>query len=384
MNKTLWAILGFIVLVLVVWIGFSRLNTNTPTGEENTVADDEKREPIKLGAILSLTGPAASFGEFAQKGISLAVEEINQNGGMDGRKIEVVFEDDTTDGTKAVTAFNKLVDVDKVDGVIGGVWDFLAQTLLPLSVEKQVPFISGSNFRIAGSFDLNDYSFVMLPDFEKVLRELSNYFQTNNVKKVAAVRFNSDFGKEISETLDTVMQEFGKEKIIDETYSEIGTNDFRTTITKLKQAGVDTVFLDVIAPDGMTFLKQAKELDFKPKVVAHTLITDALSDDSVDKSLLEGVVVLNWNVTNPEFEQKFSAKYNTIPSKSANRNYDAVYILAQAAANRATGSERAQYIEENEFTSINGTTKFTSDHAVQNALVKVQIIQNGKLVDLSY
>ncbi|MEK7136246.1 MAG: ABC transporter substrate-binding protein, partial [Patescibacteria group bacterium] len=331
---------------------------------------------------ISMTGVAAGTGEYAQKALVLAEEEINNNGGIDGRPVEITIEDDVTDPTKAVTAFNKLVDVDKVEGVIGSLWDFTTQPLMPLALSKKIALISPTNFRIAGSFDLNDYSFVMLSDFSKVVATLEGYLKDSKAEKVAVVHYNSGFGAEIAKTLNTVMVGLGKPAVLDESYNTLGGNDFRTTVLKLKTAGVDTVFIDALDIDTLNFLQRSKELGYTPTIITHVLILDALQNADVDKTLLEGVVVLNWETSSADFEKVFTKKYGIGPAKSADKVYDTVYVLAEAIAKAESTDQVATYLETTEFKTINGKISFTTDHASANTPVKVQVIKNGVLTGI--
>ena len=368
-KKILGSIIGIAVLVVIIAMTVSSHKTSTAVSTQ----------PIKIGAVLSLTGFAAPWGEYQKKGIELAVKTINDKGGIDGRKVEVTIEDDTTDGKNAVSAYSKLVNINNVQGVIGGVFDFTAQPLIPLALNNKIPLISASNFRIAGGFDLNDQSFVMMTDFNKVIRGLKTYLAGNNTKKLAVVHFKSTFGKEIAKTLEAVAKENGLSGIIDESYGQIGTNDFKTTIAKLKQQGVDTVFLDMVGNDPVNFLKRSKELGFTPKIISYNGITDSFVNET-DKSLLEGVVILNWEINSAEFTSLYKAQYDAVPAKSADKAFDAVYVLATALVHTSDSSPVASYIANNEFTTPNATIKFTPDHAVQNTPVEIDIVKGGVLV----
>ena len=336
-------------------------------------------EPIKIGAILSQSGVAAAFGEVALKAANLAVDEINAKGGINGRQVQLFVEDDHTEPKQAVTAFNKLTGVDKVDAVFGGLFDFTAQPLLPLALSQKITFISPINARIPGYFESNDQSFVMLSDFEKIIRNLKPVLEQKKVKRLAVVRFGSEFGKEITRVLKASVEETGGQLVLDEEYGQIGGNDFRTVILKVKNAKPDAVFIDMLSSDAVAFLQRAKENSFAPLVMTHEDIIDALSNSSTDKKLLEGVVILQWGASSPEFNKLYKDKFGADSVKSADKSYDAVYLLAEAIANSPDQASVAAYIEDNEFETVNGKIKFTKDHAAESSLVRVEVIKNGQL-----
>ena len=361
-------ILALIVIGLVLSLSINSNKTNK-IGDNN---------PITIGAVLSMTGPAASFGEYAKNGMELAVNEINQNGGIDGRKVRVIYEDDKTDSKGAVSAYSSLVNVDKVSGVIGGLWDFTAQPIFPLALSNKIAFISPSNFRIQDGFESNEQSFVMLTDFNKVLGKLSDYLKQDSVKKIAVVHLSSTFGSEIGKSINQVSIDLGKGEILNESYSSMGTNDYRTTIAKLKQSNVDTVFLDMVDVDTVTFLTQSKNLGFTPKFITYVGSYDAFKPEN--KSLLEGVIVLNWQTNSPKFIEQYRKAYNADPAKSAYHSYDAIYVMAEAIAKTKTNAEVANYIATNKFKTINGSIEFLGTHEVSSTPVEIDIYKSGVLV----
>lgn len=368
MNKKLiWSLIGVVIVIAIIAVLASKHSYAPQATNTN---------PIKIGAVLSLTGFAAPWGEYAKNGVNLAVKTINDAGGINGRQVQVTIEDDNTDGKTAVSAFNKLLTVNGVQGVIGGVFDFNAQPLIPLALNDKLPFISPSNFRIAGGFDLNDQSFVMLTDFNKTILKLQPYITSSSIKKLAVVHYQSTFGNEIAKTLEGVMKGLGKGGIIDNPYPAIGNNDWKTTILKLKSAGADAVFLDMVGDDPITFLRQAKQLGFSPIVMTYNGIQDALTAQT-DKSLLDGVVVLNWEVTTPEFADMYQKAYGIAPTKSADKYFEAVYVMAQALAHATDPSQAAAYIAANSFPTPNGTITFASDHSVSDVPAQIQVFKNG-------
>ncbi len=368
-KKIIWSVIGVIIIIVIIGL--------VSKGHQ---ASDTSKGPIRIGAVISLTGFASPWGEYAKNGMNLAVKTINDKGGINGRQVELVIEDDNTDGKTGVSAFNKLLAIDHVQGIIGGVFDFTAQPLIPLALTNKVAFISGSNFRIAGGFDLNGQSFVMLTDFDKTIRKLQPYLAASPVKKLAVVHFKSTFGNEIAKTLDGVMKDLGKSGIIDEPYPALGITDFKTTILKLKSEGVDTVFLDMVGNDPLTFLRQSKQLGFTPTVISYNGILDAFTNEA-DKSLLNNVVVLNWEITTPQFTDLYQKAYGIAPTKSADKYFDAVYVLAQGIANSADTSQVAGYIGSNTFSTPNSTITFTSEHSVKDTNAVVEVMKDGKLVE---
>ncbi len=380
MKKPYPLIIAIVVLVCLAL--FISLGSQGPSlsglGQTSSQTSGQTKEPITIGAVISLTGAAASYGEYAKDGMQLAVNEINAKGGIKGREVKLVIEDDKTDPKGSVSAFKKLTSIDKVQGVVGGLWDFVAEPIIPVALESKTAFISPSNFRIEGSFELNEQSFVMLTEFKNTLQKADEYIKRDDVKKVADVHFKSAFGVELARSFKVMVADAGKGPMLEEAYGQIGGNDFKTTILKLKQEHVDTVFLDMVDVDTVNFLKRSKELGFTPKFMTYVGSYDAFTDEN--KSLLEGITVLDWEFSKPAFNSAFKAAYGKDSGKSAQRAYDAVYILAESIAETKNTADVAGYIGAHTFETVNGTVSFLPNHAVSTADVKLETYRSGSLL----
>lgn len=365
MTKYFIALVAVLIIAVGVWMSVGPERTPTAT------------EPIRIGALISQTGIAAQFGEMAKFGMDLAAEEINAQGGIDGRLVEILYEDDRTDPKAAAGLYQKFTTIDRVHAIIGSNFDFVTQPVFALAATGDTVIVTPSSPRIAGAFDTNAQSFTMLSDFSKIVRALEPYFKEESFNKMAIVRFESAFGAEIAKTLNELAQETGKAAVIDETYKQIGGNDFRTTVLKLKSAGVEVVFLDMIANDPATFVAQGKAIGFTPKYIIHTGLRDALAAEGADPKTFEGFTVLDWELNTDAFAKKFTEKYKVAPTNSANRAYDAVYVLAQAVAQASEKSEVAEYLTRTTFTTPNGKFSFTPDHAAASTVVELKTFTNG-------
>ena len=368
-NKYILGIIAVVVVVIIIIMGVRN-------------SSNESGDVIKIGAIISETGVASAFGEMAHKGLSLAEEEINENGGINGKLVKIIYEDDQTDPKVSSGLFQKVTGIDHVGGIIGSNFDFVTQPLFSLAKTNKVVVISPSNPRIPGAFDTNEYSFVMMTDFDSIIRSFKSYLQTTDYNKLGILRFESSFAEQIQSTLGDIQTELGKPAIVFETYKQIGNNDFKTQILKLKQAQADLVFLDMIGPDPVTFTSQAKALGYTPKIISHIGLQDALSMTDVDPNIFNGVVLINWNASPEVFATKFEAKYGIKPDKSADKAYDAVYVLAQAIAESSNTSDVASKLESELFTTPNGEFSFSPEHSAKSTAVLIQKVVNGKLVTL--
>ncbi len=369
-NTFIWAAVAVVVLG-GVWAIYK---SKTPSPSSTNA--------ITIGAVLSQTGSAASYGEIARNAIHMAADDINAQGGIDGRRVEVVYEDDQTDPQQAVSAFQKLTSVDKVDAAIGGVFDFVYQPLLPIADTTHTALVSPETFRIPGSLELTDNSFTMLPTLSSVVRELKTYIASHKTQQLGIVHLQSAWGADVAATLASMAQELGQPTVINESYEHIDNNDFKTTILKLKAAKVDTVFLDMVDVDPVTFLTQARQLNFHPTVITYPGLTDSFAAPGADKSLMEGAVVLDWEFSAPEFSANYQKRFGTAPTKSAGKAYAAVYVLAQAVAKAHARQDVAGYVASHSFVTPLGNITFNAQHSTDSTPVRIEVIKNGVPVAL--
>lgn len=341
----------------------------------------QTEEPIKIGTILSETGIAAAFGENAKLGALLATEEINNNGGVSGRKIELISEDDQTDPKTAVGLYKKLTSLDGVDGIIGSNFDFVVTPLFGEAEKNSTVVVTPTSPRIAGAVDTNKNSFTMLSDFSEIVYALDEYLSETPYEKMAVIHYNSAFGSEITKTINTIGEKNGKDAVIDETYNEFGIGDWTPYILKMKKDGVDMVFADMLGTDYLNFATQAKRHGLEAQLVTSMDVREGLKDTSVDLSVLENTVVLNWDVlgNNAEFNTKFTEKYGREADHFAAQAYVAVYVLADAISKAETKTDIPKILETETFATPLGSFSFTKDHTQARTNVAIQIIKDGKL-----
>ena len=341
--------------------------------------------PIKIGTILSTTGIASAFGENARLGAELAVEEINSNGGIHGRTIILVNEDDRTDPKTAVGLYKKLTAVDHVDAIIGSNFDFVVNPLFAEAKKGDTVVVTPTSPRIAGALDTNENSFSMLSDFSSIVLSLDIYLTKTPYKKIAVIHYNGAFGKQITDTISTISVKNNKGIAEEEIYNEFGIADWTPYILKMKKSGVDIVFADMLGGDYLHFATQAKRLGFTAQLITHMDVREAITNKDSDKTPLEGTVVLNWDVLGSDviFSQKFKEKYNREPDHFAAQSYLAVYAEAEVIVKSNNDRTKVAYnLESQTITTPLGTFSFNKDHTASKTKVKIQEIKNGKLVDL--
>lgn len=346
-------------------------------------ASNQSGGVIKLGSVSPLTGDAAIYGEASRNGLQLAVDEINSNGGINGKQIEIVYEDGKCNAKDASTAGNKLIDVDKVPVIVGTVCSSETLAIAPIAEENHVVVLSVAS----SSPDITksgDYIFRTWPSDAGQADIMANHiYNDEKLTKVALIYTNSDYNKALANAFKKKFESLNG-KILDEEVHEQGSKDFRTEIAKIMNAKPEAVYM-VPYTEGGIVTKQLKELGFSGKVfTSETYATADTLKDAGDSS--EGVVYATPKFDEKmdktaEFLAKYKAKYNKdSPFSVVSANaYDAVYLLANAFKEKGIGADdiKAYLYTVKDYPGVAGTLTIDSNG---DALKEFQLmmVNNGE------
>ncbi len=240
------------ILVIIVII-FSLAGCNSCNQKKNA----SEKEVVKIGVMLPLTGEGANWGNNAKNAIELAVNEINKK--QTKYKYEFVYEDSHTDAKIAVTAFTKLVDIDKIKYCIVDMISSNVLAIAPIANEKKVIIISpgASNPKIT---EAGDYVFRNWPS-DALQGEVDAYVASDTLKweKIAILKINNDYGNGLSDVF--IKNINPKAKIVANESYEKGSKDFKTQILKIKNANPDGIYVLSYPEELPIIFKQAKELN---------------------------------------------------------------------------------------------------------------------------
>ncbi|MCG2694680.1 ABC transporter substrate-binding protein [Candidatus Parcubacteria bacterium] len=376
MNNTIKWIIGIIIVVAIVWFGF--LNKSEPKQISN--------EPIKIGMIAPLTGDAASYGEPMRNVVQIAVDEINGAGGINGRNIELIAEDGKCVGADSVSAMNKLVNIDKVQVVIGGFCSGESLSAEPIATLNKVLLISGGS----SSPDLTNKSFYFVRDYPSDATQgevLAKNANGRNMKTIAFIQEQTDY----SIGLFNSFSDNFNGKIIKEEFPS-STSDFRTQITKLKASNPDALFIDVQTPAaGEKIIRQLKELGWNVSLFVSDVVIAYSPIIEGQKDILEGAVGAEFsvNLENSKFQhllETYKKKFNVddMPIYSyAQTMYDTVYLLKEGIEKVGyNGDKLAKWIRTIEnWEGASGLITIKPDGDREGGHV-LKIVKDGKAVVL--
>lgn len=376
MNRNLW--IGLAVLIVVVIAGyFAFAHKNSASGET-----------VKVGAALGLTGFCNTWGEDEQRAIELAIDEANASGGIDGRQITLVSEDTQCDAKGTVSAVQKLLSVDRIEGAIGPTWGDSFSGGDILFNQNKVVAISPSAAMEALAYNHIDtpYFFSTWYPQKAEIDALLAEMQKNGVKTVGLVHDQDSFGLVITNLFKDGASSHGIQ-IIDEESLPIGDDDFRTTVTKLAAVKPDALFTSFTnTPTKGKFLEQMYQQGTHIQLYSTVDIQDP---DVLAQfgSVLNGIIYTAPENSGDEagFDQKFKDKFGVAPTGTSVTNaYDATRALIAALTDHyKNGTDMKTAVEH---VNVVGVTvphiTFNQDHQISDVRFKLRTVRDGQFADL--
>ena len=219
---------------------------------------------ITLGSIQDLSGPLAGFGKQLRNGMALRVNEVNEQGGVNGRKIRLIVEDSGYDPKKAVLAAQKLVNQDKIFAMIGTLGTAPNLAAMPVQFEKNVInfFPLTAAREMYEPFHRLKYSFAATY-YDQMKAAVPKLVKEKNAKKVCSMYQDDDFGLEVQHGAEDGLKGIGM-SMVEKTSFKRGATDFSSQIAKLKAAGCDLVVLGTIIRETIGGIGTARKLGYNP------------------------------------------------------------------------------------------------------------------------
>lgn len=300
--------------------------------ENKSITEDE----IRIGAVLSLTGPAGEQGENIRKGVELAVSEAQAK----GKNVRLIIEDDGTNPTRVVTSLNKLIDQDKVTGIIGGVWDFLAASAYPVVHRRQVYFITPTNPLeiIPNNFHNSPFISTVAPTLESESRAISRFLSMIKPQSVMVVFPELPFGVSKKDAFEKESQKLNI-KILQSvgfTEDENRGDAMKRASLKLSQLNPEAALV-ITDYSGLTVLaKENKKLGVKTKILTSQHLDQAIIFSGLPE-LFKDIYGLYPKIYNQEFSRKFKDRFHESPKVFASHGYDSANLLMARPGEKLKG-----------------------------------------------
>jgi branched-chain amino acid transport system substrate-binding protein len=335
-------------------------------------------DPVRIGAVLSVTGPASFLGEPEKNTIQMEADKINAAGGVLGRPLEVVILDDETDVNKAVLATDRLLKKERVAAILGPTTSGNSLAVMGKAAAAKVPLISCSAAEKI-TRPVNPYIFKVAPSDRLAVARILSHAKKQGYKKLAILTVSDGFGQAGREVLKALVPADGFELVADEVFGPKDT-DMTAQLTKIQGASPDAIICWGTNPGPAVVAKNRVQLGIKtPLYMSHGVASKKFIDLAGDAA--EGILLPAGKITvaeklpdsDPEkaqlvayakaYEEKFKAPVSTF----GGHGYDSLHLAVKAI--EAAGSDKPQAIRDTlektkDFPGIGGIFTYTpTDHA---------------------
>lgn len=366
------------VAIVLMALAFS---CSKPSGTNNQV----DRSTIKIGYFGDLTGPTFNFGKSAYNGVLMAASEMNQAGGINGRQIDVVIEDDRGSPETAARLTAKLIDEDKVIAIIAGGTSGNSRAAAPKAQASHVPLITPSSTDPAVT-QTGDYIFraCFVDSFQgEVMASFA--FKTLKAQKAAIIfDFNSPYGRGLSEYFELSFSKLGGRIVSKQSYTQ-GDADFKGQLSSIRSAEPDVIYIPGYYGDVALIAKQARLVGLtQPLLGADGWDAPELWQLGGD-ALNGSYISTHYSIDDPSpaiqtFVEGYKQRYgNLLPDAHAALAYDAARLLFDAVTRAGTGDSAKLRDALAQTKNFGGVTGVISMDADRNAVKPAVVL---KLLDL--
>ena len=346
-----------------------------------------KPETIKIGGMAPLTGALAIYGVTTTNGAELAVKEINENGGILGKKIEYIMLDTKGDSTEAVMAYNKLVD-EKVAGIIGEVTSKPTLAVAEVAVQDNMPLITPTGTQVditeAGP---NVFRVCFTNPYQGKVLAITSKERLGANTVAVMLNNSSDYSDGIAKAFIEESEKLGMKVMGVEGYAD-GDKDFRPQLTKLAAMNPDAILIPEYYEQAALIATQAREVGVK------SIFVGSDGWDGIAKTLDQSAyaAIENSYFTNhfsmedqsekiQNFLKDYREAYKEDPSAFSALGYDAVYMM-KSAIEKAGSTDKQKIVDALKGIEYDGVTGYLTfdDHNNPIKAVTVLKIENGKYV----
>ena len=347
----------------------------------------KKEKEIRIGASLPLTGDVASYGEQAKRGIEIAKEEINMMGGINGKKLKVVFEDDRNDPKTAVSIIRKFATIDKMPVVIGSAGSTVSLAMAPVVNQNKIVLLSPISSSVKLTIEGGPYFFRVCPADDEQAKIIAQWVLEKGYQNVGLIYTNNSWGKPLAEAFTKYYEQKGGKVVVFEAVEEKST-DIRSQLSQIKAAKLNVIVSPTYPVEGGNLLRQAKELGINVDYYggdnwdAPEFLTAAGEAANgaffVDPSEPKGDIFST-------FAKKYKAEYGEEPDINAAFGYDALLALANAIKKVKTldGPSLREELFNVSFEGATGNIEFDENGDLKTPSFDRNVIKNGKKVKIS-
>lgn len=349
------------------------------------IGGSEATDVIKIGGIGPLTGSASSYGISVKQGAEVAIDEINAAGGVEGKQLELIFEDDENDEQKSLNAYSTLMDKN-INVLMGSVTSACSIAVSGASEVDGILQITPSGSAKECAAAPNAFRICFTDPLQGEV--MAQYIKDAGITKVAMIYNNGDeYSKGIHDAFATKAQEIGIEIVSDESFTKDDI-DFKTQLTKVNSSGAECIFLPIYYSEVAMISEQAASLGIDLPYYGCDGWDGVIKQVDGDTKNLDGSTFLTPFVANDEtpkikdFVTKYNERFNADPDQFAADGYDAVYAIKLAVEHTGGDLSNEALIDAMTKINLDGLTgNMTFDtNGEPNKSAKVAVIENGAYI----
>jgi branched-chain amino acid transport system substrate-binding protein len=303
-------------------------------GLGDTTPARAEQKPILIGASMSLSGTYAAGGKYSLEGTQLWVDDVNERGGLLGRKVQLVYYDDKSDANTGVQLYEKLITADKVDLVIGPYSSAVTSAVSTVAEKHHMTMLGPEAADVKIYQRGYKYNFQAQTQASRYMAGALALAKAKGYRKLAMLSEDTAFPKAVASEVAKLAPGSGLEVVFNETYPK-GSSDFSALLTKVKQAGAEVIFANSYLPDSQGIIRQCRELGVEAKMFA---VAVGAAEPEFGNLGSTGEYVFGatqWAASMPwpgnaAFASRYQKKFNRAPDYHSASNYAAGQVLEAA------------------------------------------------------
>lgn len=355
--------------------------TNCDQSHSSKSSDDL----IVIGAIFSSTGIAGDYGKKSVQGLELAVDDINRNGGIQGKMLKVIVEDAKSSPKDALSAYRKLVDLHGVKFIIGDVYSSTTKTILDNLDSDVLLFAPGASKPDLVNLKQNFLRNWTSDDFDGLA--MSNVTRDMGIEKISVLNQSSDYTISLSNAFIKDFKHYNGEITSHDEFTAEGGR-YRELLIGLKNKGVENVYLAGLSSQLGQILKESSRIGYHPQWFTNLTVNTADCKNVAGESI-NGVIFTEPfldksenNTSWTEFENSYHERFGSVPDATVAHAYDAMKILELALDSTTKVNEVVSYINKlANYPGVSGNTTFDGHGGVVKDIVVKQFV-DGSAIEL--
>jgi branched-chain amino acid transport system substrate-binding protein len=349
-------------------------------------------EPVRIGVTTILSGPYADRGQSEQYGVELALQRINEAGGVLGRPVEAFYGDNAADPATGVAATKRLTDEQHVAALLGALATPVTHAIMPVVQEAKTPLVidisAGQDFVDASGIGGNDYVFKTIPSDLDIARDMIDWLKKEGVHSVAILADDNDFNRTNAASMEKAATAAGIKTLANEVVAK-GATDLAPTLARLKALQPDRL-VTVLSASSAPFFRAYEQSGGGVALAGRIDLSTAIATLSPQflaaggLASAAGVTVFNPSIETPgvkDFIEAYRAKYGLTPTQRSFFAYEAANLVVDAI--RRAGSDKPEDVQKalksSTMPSLLGGSYTMDDHNHPHTPMQIVGVREGKI-----